>query len=986
MIFPSISFARIFTVAGLWLGLNSAVAGTITVQTNILGQTPNVIGYNFGHFYPGGNTADWWRYSGVNGVRIFISPGTILPAVSPQPPGNVVTNQASFISQKAALRANPASTNYINWPYLTNEYASTDLYPVNHIKINYALGQVTNLGGHACAQITVSDSLFPIASTNDWGGQWAMWQYYYAQAFYLGNTFAVDHYQMFNEPNISGITQADFLLRLQVVADAVQSALTDVNNIYGKSLNPHLLAPVSAGNATSAFVGWGDLVVTNRHLNLFGVTSTNFWLVQTYDYHQYGATGDGFGSDLSNLNGLLASYMSPESPFSLSISEFNARTAASYDAITNTIDSPADYSRLGSIAVNLMENGINEMYAFKFSQVGYTGNYPVEKNAMYYVDNTNSPYNVGGITKAGEVYRLFAKAFATGRNLLNTVATTDATNLDVRVSYNPATQCYYVYSANSTANSVNLSVNLSALNLPATNQVLLEEVSESCYGGGALWTNVGAVQSGLGTQPAYSAWLLTIPSTLQQAELDVTATDDAQVNDGINKTTNYGGAAAMIVRNDPTNTANRSVAFVKFQLPTNNPANLQLAVLSLQASTASLIATAQAHVYGLTNTTWSQNTITWSNAPNLRNNVAAGVNITNRIVQGQGTNLFIVGQIVATSTSSSEKLVDVTSYLRSQTNGMVSFLVSQDPRWDLTLPSLAVGDTQPDGVKIVTSEGGIGPMLRLIYGGSASNAPGPAWTNITPAITANIRGGAYATSNVDEVAQGYLMVKYYSSPFDNARKAYFQFNLSGLNVQTNTNATFTVTTSTSTYAQRTQLWGLNQAYSGLNTGGTWNTAQANDTNSDNMLANGTFTATAIGASQFINVTASTAYAFTIPIIGSYLTNNLVTLVLSGVDDANDNSGGLRLTLTNATLQVLASVAPPPVTNSIAGIVAGNNGAFTISFMGTPNQVFRVLAATNLLATNWVSIGTNTAGANGVWTFTDFFATNYPARFYRSVKP
>jgi hypothetical protein len=974
-------------LTGLWLSLHEGLGGSLTVQTNIIGPTPGVIGYNFGHFYPGSNTRDWWRYAGVNGVRIFISPGSILPAASPQPPANAVTNQTSFITQKTALRANPAGTNYFNWPYLTNEYANTDLYPVNHVKVNYALGQVTSLGGHVCAQITVSDGSFPIAGTNDWGGQWALWQYFYAQAFYLGSAFAVDHYQMYNEPNNAGITQADFLLRLQIVADALQAALTDVNSFYGTSLNPHLLAPVSAGNATSAFVEWGDLVVTNRHLSFFGVTSTNFWLFQDYDYHQYGASGAGFGSDLASLNALLISYMSPEPPFPVSISEFNTRTASSYDAITTTIDSPADYSRLGSIAVNLMANGISEMYAFKFSQVSYSGNYPVEKNAMYYVENTNSPYNVGGITKAGEVYRLFAKAFAAGRNLLATIESDDATNLDVQCCFDPTTQCYHVYSANSTANPVVLSVNVAALNLPATNQVLLEEVSEDAYGGGVLWTNVGAIQSNLGTQPAYSAWLLTIPSATGQAEQDILPTDDAQVNDGTNKSTNFGGAPVMLVRNNPTNTAYRSAAFIKFQLPTNNPTSLQFALLSLRASTASLNTNVQAHVYALTNTAWSQGTITWSNAPNLKSGIPAGPVITNSVIQGQGTNLFIVGQLVVTSNSTSEKLIDVTSYLRSQTNSVVSFLVSQDPRWDVTLPSLAVGDTQPDGISITSAVGGTGPRLRLVYGAAEMvNPPAPVWTNLVGTVEADIWGGTNATTNVNLVAQGYVMVKYYPSPFGSARKAYFQFALPKVSLQTNTNAVFTVTTSTQTFAYDAQLWALNQDYPGFDTNVTWNTAEANDTNSDNLLTNGAYTATAIGGPLFFPGADSTAYSFTVPVIGNYSFNNRVTLVLTGVDNTNDNSGGLRLALGSATLQVLTAPAPMAATNSFTGITANGPGRFTISFQGASSQAYRILATTNLTSTNWLCVSTNTAGTNGAWTFTDYFATNYPARFYRSVTP
>ena len=274
--------------------------------------------------------------------------------------------------------------------------------------------------------------------------------------------------------------------------------------------------------------------------------------------------------------------------------------------------------------------------------------------------------------------------------------------------------------------------------------------------------------------------------------------------------------------------------------------------------------------------------------------------------------------------------------------------------------------------------------MRLVY--ATANADGPIWTNLSAALTANIRGGAYGTSNVDEVAQGYIMVKYYPAPYDSARKAYFQFNLSGLNVQTNTNAVFTVTTSTTTFAQQAQLWALNQAYGGFNPGITWNTAQANDTNSDNMLTSGTFTATAIGASQFFNGTPSTAYSFTIPQIGNYLAGNQVTLALSGVDNPNDTSGGLRLTLTGATLQVLASIAAAAITNHISGIVANGNGTFTVRFTGTANQWFRVQAATNLTTAKWLNLSTNLAATNGVWSFTDVVATNYPARFYRAVTP
>ena len=72
----------------------------------------------------------------------------------------------------------------------------------------------------------------------------------------------------------------------------------------------------------------------------------------------------------------------------------------------------------------------------------------------------------------------------------------------------------------------------------------------------------------------------------------------------------------------------------------------------------------------------------------------------------------------------------------------------------------------------------------------------PYWTNLLVTTEAFIRGGANAAADQDEVATDYIMVKYNPSPLDTSRKAYFQFDLTGLNVNASTQAVFTVTTHT----------------------------------------------------------------------------------------------------------------------------------------------------------------------------------------------
>ena len=719
-----IAGGKIIFAALIFLFAAKISAATVTLQTNIIGSTPAILGYNLSHFYPGSNTRDWWRYAGVNGARIFISPSQIESAGTIAAAAGLVgvSNQASFLACRAAMHTNQFNPNYIPWSSITNNYNSNDLYPVNHILVAPALTALHNLGIQICAQITASQSTFPITDTNDWPDLWGLWHHYYAQAFYLGRYFDVQRFEIYNEPNASGgPTQTNFLLRLQFASDAISNALADVNSLYGKTLSPVVLAPTLAGGAVGHWSDWGLQMVTNRHVNFLGQSNPNFLLFQKYDYHQYDSSPGTFGSDLATLNADLQSTMSPETPLPAVITEFNTHTAANFDNLTNTLDTPTEYADLGSICNELLTNQASELYAFKFSQVGYAGSYPVQKNAMFYVDNTNSPYNIGGISKGGEVYRLFNKGFAAGRTRLKVTESSGAASLETHASYDPATQCYHLFSANSTASAVSLNLDLSALNLPASNHILLEEVSETNYGSGLLWTNLPANSVVAAAQNANTVWLLTAPARPQQAEQIIFASDDAEVRDGANKNVNYGSATTMTARNDSASTANRRAALMKFHLPTTNFAGIEFALLSLPAACATSNCVAQAHVYFLTNTAWTQSAVTWSSAPNLRQNIPAGAKITNSVIQGVGTNASIVGQIVVTTTTVSEKIIDLTDFLRGQTNQDFSILIVQDPRWDVALPALTTGDVQPDGVQIATTESGSGPRLRLVM--AATNAP-----------------------------------------------------------------------------------------------------------------------------------------------------------------------------------------------------------------------------------------------------------------------
>ncbi|MDB6125497.1 MAG: hypothetical protein JWQ71_4490 [Pedosphaera sp.] len=1043
-------------------------AAILTVKTNKIGTTPDVLAYNSGHFYQGSNTKDWWHYSGVGGVRFFVAPTEIEATDDIAGRGDGVVTQTDFVNRRAALRVNPLNTSYINWPYFTNRYATHTLGG-NVFQVNYAFGQARALNLKILVNISATFGSFTINDSNDWAGKWELWQHYYAQAFYLGREFDVARYQMFNEPNHSsagGITPAQYLERLQLASDAIQSALADVNQIYGKSLVPLILAPVLT---TSSYIDWSATVVTNRHVNYLGQFDPNFSLIQKYDYHQYNSSPSGFATSITSLRSSLASAMSPEPPFPITITEFNVHTAATFATLPETLDSPTKYSRLGAIAVNLMENACSEMYCFKFSQTDDSAGV-VKKNGMHYVDNTNAPYNIGTITKAGEVWRLFNQAFTAGRDRLDFTAGTGADVLDVQTSYDPVTQKYYLFSANDTTSPVSLDINLSAWKIPPGNQITIKEVSENCYGAVKILTNLAAGPIVTATQPANTAWLLSVTSIPQDPVTTINASDDAMVSDGTNKLLNYGANTNCFVRNNSTNAAGRYATLLKFHLPTFNITNLQTALLTMRASSINGSGTVWAHVYGITNNTWAQGTVTWLNAPNLAQNISPGTNYPNNYLLGAGVTAEIVGQLVANATSS-DRIIDVTGYLRDHPGADVSFL--------LVRPVGFFGDAQDnDGISIISKEGSLatGPRLSLVmnstnlvsgnppvavddytfttqsiaiavnvlandsdpdgdvlslksfaqaaHGSVAANGSGQLIytptagfygsdeflytmgdghggtasatvhvtvysssgsqlisTNIVDSIEANIQSGTSADSDVDEATPNYLIIKYYPPTGNLARKAYFQFDLTGLDLNTNSPATFRIT-STNTY--RVQLWGLNQAYPNFNSTITWNNAQANDINSNDLLTSGQFTGSAINSPVLLS---TGTYNFTIPRLGDFLFNNRVTLVISAVDDAANSMGGMRIRRQNASLTVSANIpAPAPAPFSITGIATRADRNMTLQFLGASGQTYFVQAASDLSLSNWLTISTNVAASNGVWSLNDLQATNFPKRFYRAKLP
>lgn len=697
-------------------------AATLTVRDEVVRTTPDVLAYNLGHFFPGSNISDWWRYSRASGARVFLTPAHFNVAGTLRPGEDAVTDQQSFLDRRAALRADPLNTDFINWPIIGQRF-NVALTGNNRIVPRFAFEEIHRMGGAILAQMNITANAFPIADENDWAGKWVAWRTFYSLAFYLAREFDVERFASHNEPNHpdSFIEVTPWLMRLRLASDAVKAALEDVNALYGKNLQPKFKAPVTAGGGP-AFISYGRPAVTTMNRNFLGQTPPGYQVFHHYTYHRYDRTPAEFATELLNLRRDVNA-VTPVgiAPLNFAITEYNVHTGANFDGMPQSSDTLSKATTFGAITAGLIGAGIDELYAFKFGMTVYpsTRNFPVQKNGMVFSDNTHAPHHHGSFGRSAEVYRLLNKGFAPGRHVLaHSLAGTGAANLAVLVSRDPVSGFIHVFSVNDSNSSVPLEIDLSALNLPDGNHAVIEDVSQWRTG---LVRSIERITSGRispGNQPAQTVWLIQVNPHAEREEdtsgtpLRMNVSADLMVRDGVHADTTFANEPIAYARNDAISADGRAAAFLRFDLPADwDPSDLLFALLAVPVRSVNGGAeTVHAHLYGLDHHYWDPATLTWNLANNLSNQAPVGNQIRHRVVEGAGESAHVLGQITVGG-EWTVRQIDVTDYLRTQAD-RASFMVTQDPRWDVDIrvqevpaswDDLVVGDTQTDGLRIRTS-------------------------------------------------------------------------------------------------------------------------------------------------------------------------------------------------------------------------------------------------------------------------------------------
>jgi hypothetical protein len=106
----------------------------------------------------------------------------------------------------------------------------------------------------------------------------------------------------------------------------------------------------------------------------------------------------------------------------LIMSEYNIHTARDFAKKETTMDSPEEFSDLGSMAVTIAESSLEELYFFRLTLSQNLDDGQVKKNGVHHVNEDLIVPEITGTTRAAEVIRLACSTLTGGRERLATQA------------------------------------------------------------------------------------------------------------------------------------------------------------------------------------------------------------------------------------------------------------------------------------------------------------------------------------------------------------------------------------------------------------------------------------------------------------------------------------------------------------------------------------------------------------------------------------
>jgi hypothetical protein len=716
------------TISNLAVGGSANAAGIEVKATPETTTTTPLLGYNFSSLIRP-ETLAWLERSGGTSTRFRTSAACI--ESYPSSPESI--SRWRFIQRRHEimddLLARPAdfdsglAQRHADWGAIRSAYQSGGCGDLELALDAFdAMGQkplilIDSKSGpiNAALQGPPSDPNQPTGEY--WFQRWWVWRHYFIQAYYHGRVHGTVNYEFVNEPDHNGDLTVDETIERQVLAgDAIQRGIDAVNRWRQTQSLPPLQAFVNTSATGASFGSFAQAIVAERVLtDFYSYSPSTAWAFPTsfnaYSYHQY--LNNSPLSVTSGINnsraGLTAATGS--STFPMSLTEVNLRfgrdtddhnwTELTQDSVRNAINTAL---MMGEIT----RSSLKGAYVFKFGDT---------LHATHWLANGH----VGGTKRAGDVIKLYNDAFAGGLTRMQFDETSDGANFAFTVAHDPAHQVFYVLSVNhhcdtlpagatdltqpvcdaGEADNHTLTIDMDAWGVPPNTQVIAEEVSQQRRGEVRRFYTVDAARRVqiLG-QPAQSAVLVTIPYNSSSTVEQIAATADGYVRAGDHRAGTFGTHTKLYAYANTIDANERRAAYLKFALPADlDPDDIALAVLRVTARSGPTetegSGTAVAQVYGVDDDSWTESDLRWNTAPGLMRSTATLGDITT-IDQNPlwdiGNTVHPIGALTTNSEGPTTERINVTDYVRSQSNGVSSFAIVREIRFP--------GDTSPTNARI----------------------------------------------------------------------------------------------------------------------------------------------------------------------------------------------------------------------------------------------------------------------------------------------
>lgn len=686
----------------------AAATVVATPSNTVVGPGLPLFGFGMAHYLAGSNTSAWIRYARINAARAFVSPATWILSADLHDDG--VTDLASFEATKAALRADPEATTYLNWPAITDRYENL-VTSGNRITLNHLFGELTELGVTVVAQSSLGGPW-----KLDWPEQWRNWQRGYAHAYYLAKTFGVTRFAIINEPDAWGSDPEKRAARLKTLpdmpafmrclrfsSDAFRCGVEDAGRAVGTPMRALVHAPVvtrstmheygtsSSGPRTTTNLdrnpaasgywggdsrdnttGWGQAALQGIFTNYAGRTVTEP-VFDVYDTHAYNEDPDWYPGELDLLKEKIRAYSGRELP--IVYSEINRYNTSAYQNLGHTMEYPPIARDIGHTAAGMTHFGVGRqgggLLFFKFSNTsGEVGGTVVRhRTGFYYVDEqTGTPYDIRGATRGAETLRLFSRALAGDVDRISVPVSSRPASFHVYGSYDPAAHRYQILTTQQSNEDAVFDLDLSALSpaIPAGHVVTVEEVGQRRAGAVARWVDLPADKKVHCTQPGQSTWLITVPDATVTEQPPLTAVQNALVRNGADADRALGGTTLAVQRRTD---APDEVTFLRFDPAATG--TLSRAVLQVYGKVAAGADLCTFWVFARAGLTWDETSLTWNSAPYL----APG----DCVLTGTRDDVWPAGQLTVTETFGYHRL-DVTDVVEALGGESLTFILVKQPR------------------------------------------------------------------------------------------------------------------------------------------------------------------------------------------------------------------------------------------------------------------------------------------------------------------